>query len=140
MPNQPYKLVQSHHLWSEIFDKPYERGINADITSNYDYETRNGKKWVYIDIGVKFNHAFIEYRSGFEFTKKALTWNDIFVSDTVNSLLKTAFEETQKGYQIYCEANNLPIPAGLIIPEALLILFLNNTLYTEAFPMNNTLI
>ncbi len=121
MPNQSFQLNQSYHLWFEIFNKPYEQGFEADITSNYDYETRpDGKKWVYIDIGLKLNYASVVYRSGFEFDEKALTWKDIFVPGTVNAMLKTAFEETQKGYIVFCEANKIQIPESCKIPDALL--------------------
>jgi hypothetical protein len=129
MSNQSFQLNQSYHLWFEIFDKPHAQGFEADITSNYDYEIRlDGKKWVYIDIGLKLNYASIVYRSGFEFDDKTLTWKDIFVSDTVINLLKTAFAETQKGYVIFCEANKIAIPASCKIPEALLNNFANTIL------------
>jgi hypothetical protein len=121
MSKQAFQLNQSYHLWFEIFDKPYEQGFEADITSNYDYEIRlDGKKWVYIDIGLKLNYASVVYRSGFEFEEKEITWKDIFVLDTVNSMLKTAFEETQKGYKVFCKVNKIPIPDSCTIPVDLL--------------------
>lgn len=114
-------LIQSYHLWFEIFDKPYEQGHEADITSNYDYEIRpDGFKWVYIDIGLKLNYASVVYRSGFKFEDHTLTWADIFVFDIVKEMLETAFGETQKGYIVFCEVNKIPHPDDVTIPKALL--------------------
>lgn len=121
-----FQLKQSYHLWFEIFDKPYEQGFEADISSNYDYEIQTDwTKWVYIDIGLKLNLANVVYRSGFEFNEKALAWKDIFVSDTIHSLLKIAFNETQKGYIVFCDANKIQLPVNCTIPETLLKPFTN---------------
>jgi hypothetical protein len=126
MPNQSFQLNQSRHLWFEIFDKPHKQGVEAEITSGYDYETRpDGKKWVYIDMGLKLNYASVVYRSGFEFNEKALTWKEIFVFDIVSSMLKTALNETQKGYTLFCEVNKIRVPADCKIPGALIEPFTN---------------
>jgi hypothetical protein len=152
MLNPSFKLIQSYHLWFEIFDKPYEQGFEADITSNYDYEIRpDGTKSVYIDIGLKLNYASIVYRSCFGFDEKELNWKDIFVPDTVNSMLKAAFIETQNGYKVFCEVNKIRIPESFKLPDALLERFANTTIeqYTlyrsisdeeNAYLINNTIL
>lgn len=126
MTKPSFQLNQSHHLWFEIFDKPYEDGHKTTITSNYDYEALpDGTKWVYIDLGITLNYCSNVYRCGFEFNDAALSWKDIFVFDMIKTMLEIAFAETQKGYILFCEVNKLELPARIELPETLLVPFAN---------------
>lgn len=144
MLNPSFQISPSGHLWFEIFDKPFKQGLEAEITSAYDYETDpDGKKWVYIDIGLKLNYATVVYRSGFAFNEEGLTWKEIFVFDVVSSMLKTAFYETQKGYTLFCEVNKIEAGPDCKISETLLKPFANTiieqyTLYRSISDKKNS--
>lgn len=129
MLNHTFHLIQSYHLWFEIFDKPYEQGINATVDSSFDYETRpDGTMRVYIDIGLKMNYAAVNYRSGFELEGKGLTWKDIFVYDTISSMVSAAFNECNSGYRVFCEVNKLPLPEHYKVFDKLLASVTNSIL------------
>lgn len=120
MPTKLFQLNQWYYLWSEILESPYKQGFEVDVISNFDYETDDGeKKWVYTDIGIRFNYVSIIYRSGFEFGPKKLTWKDIFVVDTVAEMMKIAIHKTLDAYNVYCEVNKIPVSGSLTIPDTL---------------------
>lgn len=127
MTNPPFQLSQSHHLWFEIFDKPFEDGYNATFAINYDYETLpDDTKWVYIDLSIKQHYCSVDYRSGFKISDNDLTWKDIFVFDMIKPMLQIAFAETLKGYIQFCEVNKLELPARAEFPESLIEPFANS--------------
>jgi hypothetical protein len=111
------RLYQSNVIWfhlndassSLLFSNTAEPGEGL-LTCGYDYEQVNGKYRFHMDIGLQTMEADSLFRVSFEFSFKRGTWDDIFNTDFIQTMLDAALQKSLQGYREQCISHQLKPP------------------------------
>jgi hypothetical protein len=127
MPDPKLYLYQIETICFETYDEPCTTEHEANITYTFDYEKLfDGTKRVYIDIGLKFQHAALQLRCGTEFDGEGLSWNDVFTHDFLYPIAKASVDTAYQDFAEECEEANNPYKYGLEVNEDIPEQIINN--------------
>lgn len=103
------RLYQSNVIWFHLNDASASLlfSINTEpgegkLNCGYDYEQVNGKYRFHFDIGLQTREADSLFRVSFEFSFKTGTWDEIFSTDFMQTMLDAALQKSLQGYREQC--------------------------------------